>query len=57
MVAYMYIRNSKKRLTEAFAVHTNSVEDFVHVEKSVLHYLEIFLPVKLKTIEFILLLF
>ena len=33
MVAYMYIRNSKKRLTEAFAVHTNSVEDFVHVEK------------------------
>lgn len=33
MIAYLYIRNNKKRLTEAFAVHTNSVEDLVHVEK------------------------
>ncbi|EMG50595.1 hypothetical protein G210_2071 [Candida maltosa Xu316] len=33
MIAYMYLRNSRKRLTEAFAVHTNSVEDFVNVEK------------------------
>lgn len=33
MIAYMYIRNSKKRLTEAFAVHTDSVDDLVHVEK------------------------
>ncbi|KAI5964885.1 DCK1 [Candida pseudojiufengensis] len=31
--AYMYLRNSKKRLTEAFAVHTDSVDDLVHVEK------------------------
>ncbi|KAI5951651.1 DCK1 [Candida jiufengensis] len=31
--AYMYIRNSNKRLTEAFAVHTDSVDDLVHVEK------------------------
>ncbi|EDK36609.2 hypothetical protein PGUG_00707 [Meyerozyma guilliermondii ATCC 6260] len=31
MIAYMYIRNSKKRLTEAFAVHTDSVDDLVHV--------------------------
>lgn len=33
MIAYLYIRNNKKRLTEAFAVHTNSVVDLVHVEK------------------------
>ncbi|CAI5756601.1 unnamed protein product [Candida verbasci] len=33
MIAYMYIRNNKKRLTEAFAVHTNSVDDLVQVEK------------------------
>lgn len=33
MIAYMYLRNNRKRLTEAFAVHTNSVEDLVHVEK------------------------
>lgn len=33
MIAYMYLRNSRKRLTEAFAVHTNSVDDLVHVEK------------------------
>ena len=51
MIAYMYLRNSRKRLTEAFAVHTNSVDDLVHVEKSVLHYLGIFLQVKLITIE------
>ncbi|KAK6201056.1 dedicator of cytokinesis protein 4 CRK binding protein [Scheffersomyces amazonensis] len=33
MTAYLYIRNSKKRLTEAFAVHTNSVDELVQVEK------------------------
>lgn len=33
MIAYLYIRNNKKRLTEAFAVHTDSVNDLVHVEK------------------------
>lgn len=33
MIAYLYIRNNRKRLTEAFAVHTNSVDDLVHVEK------------------------
>lgn len=33
MIAYLYIRNSKKRLTEAFAVHTNSVNELVLVEK------------------------
>lgn len=33
MIAYLYIRNNRKRLTEAFAVHTNSVSDLVHVEK------------------------
>lgn len=33
MTAYMYIRNNRKRLTEAFAVHTDSVNDLVHVEK------------------------
>lgn len=33
MIAYLYMRNNRKRLTEAFAVHTNSVEDLVHVEK------------------------
>lgn len=33
MTAYLYIRNSRKRLTEAFAVHTDSVDDLVHVEK------------------------
>lgn len=33
MIAYLYLRNNRKRLTEAFAVHTNSVEDLVHVEK------------------------
>lgn len=32
-IAYLYIRNQKKRLTEAFAVHTDSVEDLVQVEK------------------------
>lgn len=32
-IAYLYIRNNRKRLTEAFAVHTNSVDDLVHVEK------------------------
>ena len=31
--AYMYLRNSDKRLTEAFAVHTDSVDDLVNVEK------------------------
>lgn len=33
MIAYLYIRNNRKRLTEAFAVHTNSVDDLVQVEK------------------------
>ncbi|OBA22535.1 hypothetical protein METBIDRAFT_40289 [Metschnikowia bicuspidata var. bicuspidata NRRL YB-4993] len=33
MVAYLYVRNAKKRLTEAFAVHTESVDDLVYVEK------------------------
>lgn len=33
MTAYLYIRNNRKRLTEAFAVHTDSVHDLVHVEK------------------------
>ncbi|KAK6457664.1 dedicator of cytokinesis protein 4 CRK binding protein [Scheffersomyces xylosifermentans] len=33
MTAYLYIRNNRKRLTEAFAVHTNSVDELVHVEK------------------------
>lgn len=33
MIAYLYIRNNKKRLTEAFAVHTDSVDEFVYVEK------------------------
>lgn len=33
MIAYLYIRNTKKRLTEAFAVHTNSVDELVFVEK------------------------
>ncbi|GEQ69530.1 hypothetical protein JCM33374_g3202 [Metschnikowia sp. JCM 33374] len=33
MIAYLYIRNTKKRLTEAFAVHTESVDDLVFVEK------------------------
>ncbi|KAG5417393.1 DCK1 [Candida metapsilosis] len=32
-IAYMYLRNSHKRLTEAFAVHTDSVDDLVNVEK------------------------
>lgn len=33
MTAYMYIRNNRKRLSEAFAVHTDSVKDLVNVEK------------------------
>lgn len=33
MIAYLYIRNQKKRLTEAFAVHTDTVDDLVSVEK------------------------
>ncbi|KAG2733065.1 hypothetical protein G9P44_004055 [Scheffersomyces stipitis] len=33
MTAYIYVRNNRKRLTEAFAVHTNSVDELVHVEK------------------------
>ncbi|KAK6461787.1 dedicator of cytokinesis protein 4 CRK binding protein [Scheffersomyces coipomensis] len=33
MTAYLYIRNSRKRLTEAFAIHTNSVDELVQVEK------------------------
>lgn len=33
MIAYMYIRNNKKRLTEAFAVHTDTVDELVFVEK------------------------
>lgn len=33
MIVYLYIRNSKKRLTEAFAVHTNSVDALADVEK------------------------
>lgn len=33
MIAYLYIRNQKKRLTEAFAVHTSTVDELVSVEK------------------------
>lgn len=33
MIAYLYIRNAKKRLTEAFAVHTDSVDQLLFVEK------------------------
>lgn len=33
MIAYLYIRNSKKRLTEAFAVHTDTVNELAFVEK------------------------
>ncbi|RLV95715.1 DOCK-like protein [Spathaspora sp. JA1] len=33
MTAYLYLRNSTKRLTEAFAVQTNSVDELVNVEK------------------------
>lgn len=33
MIAYLYIRNNKKRLTEAFAVHTDTVDELVFVEK------------------------
>lgn len=33
MIAYMYIRNSKRRLTEAFAVHTENVNELLLVEK------------------------
>ncbi|EGW33194.1 dedicator of cytokinesis protein 4 CRK binding protein [Spathaspora passalidarum NRRL Y-27907] len=33
MTAYMYLRNSTKRLTEAFAVQTNTVDDLVDIEK------------------------
>lgn len=33
MIAYLYIRNNKRRLTEAFAVHTDSVDELVFVEK------------------------
>lgn len=33
MIAYLYIRNAKKRLTEAFAVHTDSVQQLLFVEK------------------------
>lgn len=33
MIAYLYIRNQKKRLSEAFAVHTNTVDELVSVEK------------------------
>lgn len=33
MTAYMYLRNTKKRLTEAFAVHAESVEELANVEK------------------------
>lgn len=33
MIAYLYIRNNKKRLTEAFAVHTDTVDELVYVEK------------------------
>lgn len=32
MIAYLYIRNTKKRLTEAFAIHTDSVDDLANVE-------------------------
>ena len=32
MTAYLYIRNNRKRLTEAFAVHTKSADDLVRVE-------------------------
>ncbi|KAI3406735.2 DCK1 [Candida oxycetoniae] len=31
--AYLYLRNNDKRLTEAFAIHTESVHELVHVEK------------------------
>lgn len=33
MTAYLYVRNSKKRLTEAFAVHTEKVDELAFVEK------------------------
>lgn len=33
MIAYMYVRNSLKRLTEAFAVHTDTVDELIFVEK------------------------
>lgn len=33
MTAYLYVRNSKKRLTEAFAVHTDTAEGLAYVEK------------------------
>lgn len=33
MIAYLYIRNTKKRLTEAFAVHTDTVNELAFVEK------------------------
>lgn len=33
MTAYLYIRNNRKRLTEAFAVHTDSVDGLLQVEK------------------------
>lgn len=33
MIAYLYVRNQKKRLTEAFAVHTDTVDELVSVEK------------------------
>ncbi|KAG7665373.1 DCK1 [[Candida] subhashii] len=33
MTAYMYLRNNKKRLTEAFAVHADSVQELANVEK------------------------
>lgn len=33
MIAYLYVRNNKKRLTEAFAVHTDTVDELVFVEK------------------------
>lgn len=32
MTAYLYIRNNRKRLTEAFAIHTKSVDDLIRVE-------------------------
>lgn len=33
MIAYMYVRNTQRRLTEAFAVHTDTVDELVFVEK------------------------
>ncbi|KAM9937985.1 hypothetical protein OXX80_002499 [Metschnikowia pulcherrima] len=33
MIAYLYVRNTRRRLTEAFAVHTTSVDALVDVEK------------------------